>query len=108
MKLVLFLIFLFLALSVLYGIAAGVQTIAQAIARIWPRRLGEPDTRHSQAMGRDTRTGEESAPLVAQATEICQPCIAELNTLFGLYQAGALTRTEFERLKRHILLAIPS
>jgi len=108
MKLVLFFLFLFIALSVLYGIAAGVQTVAQAIARVRPRNLGKTGAGHSQATDRAVRAGEECPPLSTQPPEICQMHIAELNCLFRLYQAGALTRSEFERLKHYILLAIPA
>ena len=109
MKLIAFLIFLFLVFSVLYGIAAGVQAIARGIARVRPGKRGDgsrPSLRHARTAARQ----RDDAPPAQSGTPpaACRPCIAELNSLFALHQSGALTRSEFERLKRHVLQAIPS
>ncbi|CAB3812707.1 MULTISPECIES: SHOCT domain-containing protein [Achromobacter] len=109
MKLIAFLIFLFLVFSVLYGIAAGVQAIARGIARVRPGKRGDgSETLASPRQDRSARADDAPPAQSGTPPAACRPCIAELNSLFALHQSGALTRSEFERLKRHVLQAIPS
>lgn len=106
MKLVLFLIFLFLILSVLYGIASGVQAVGRAAGRLSPRK--HRDISCAMTESPDAGAGPEPLSHAADAPAESRHCIEELKSLFALHQCGALTRHEFDRLKRHLLAAIPS
>lgn len=84
-----FLIALFLIVCVLYGIAAGVQTVARGAA--WFTEGQAP---------------ENNAPRAASAPSPAQRSLRQLQELHGLYQNGALTEDEYEQFKQYILAGI--
>ena len=85
----LFLIALFLIVCVLYGISAGVQTIAHSAARLTKGQ-----------------TPQKAAPRAAPALSPAQRCLGQLRELHGLYQNGALSQEEYEQFKRYLLSSI--
>ena len=107
MQLLLSLIGLFLMGCVLYGLYAGVQTIARGAARLTtglhtsaPQIVAES---HPSCVAETQESLQQASQLSPSPS---QRCIGELQSLFGLYQSGALTREEFERFKQHLLSAI--
>lgn len=86
MKIIIFLLGVFLIGCVLCGIASGVQMIQRGFSRL--------------ATSRNDGKAPEASPL--------QHNIAELRELFALYQQGALTQEEFQRLKHHLVGSMES
>ena len=86
MQIIIFLLSLFLIGCVLCGIASGVQMIQRGFSRL--------------ATSRNDGKAPEVSPL--------QHNIAELRELFALYQQGALTQEEFQRMKHHLVATTES
>ncbi len=97
MKIILFLLALFAIGCVLYGISAGVQAIGRGLSQL-----------ADAASDDETPTAPRRQPAQASATGAAplQSSIAELREIFALYQQGALTQEEFERMKQCLLSQI--
>ncbi len=96
MPFILFLICIFLIFCVLYGISSGVNTVAKGISQATkyaPRKALSDD--------RPMDIAPPNAPSEAPIT--IQQRISELQALFAMHQEGALTRNEFEHLKKELL-----
>lgn len=84
MKIIFFLLVLFLIGCLLHGIAAGVQTIFRGATKL---------------------TGEIPAKASMPPSRAQSP-LNELQQLYQLYQEGALTREEFAQFKQYIFTAL--
>jgi hypothetical protein len=84
-----FLIALFLIACVLYGIAAGVQTVARGASWLSEGQVPKSNTQ---------RIVPEASP--------AQRSLRQLQELHGLYQSGALTEEEYEQFKQYLLSSI--
>ena len=120
MKIIFPLLALFAIGCVLYGISAGVQAIGRGLSRLADAASGDdasatppPTTRQLRA---EAKAASASAAAPPQPAEPSQPgapdaspmqsSIAELRDIFALYQQGALTQEEFERIKQCLLSQI--
>lgn len=105
---ILFLLGLFAIGCVLYGISAGVQLIRHGFSSLI---VGTKRARHDAPSSQSSGAAACISPTVSprnQGSRSSSPSstrhgIEELQTLFSLYQLGALTQTEFEGLKRTVL-----
>ena len=96
MQLILFLLGLFAIGCVLYGISAGVQIIVRGFARLTGnKRNNAPSTKPSL---KPWTSAPGASPIHRH--------MDELREIFALYQQGALTREEFENMKRYLLSGI--
>lgn len=83
---------LFLVGCILYGVYSGVRSVARGAQRL----SGQPPS-------------EEDTPAEAPSSPDSSPTertFRELESLFALYRSGALSKEEFEQLKRHLLASI--
>lgn len=107
---ILFLLGLFAIGCVLYGISAGVQIIQRGFSWLLEgaRSSGEHQTEHALEALPTAAPAQPSQGPPASAPEASplHRSIGELRALFALYQQGALTREEFERMKRSLLTTI--
>lgn len=85
-----FLIALFLIACVLYGIAAGVQTVARGATWLTEGQGGKSDS------------AQRAAPMPSPA----QRSLRQLQELHGLYESGALSKEEYEQFKQYLLAGI--
>ncbi len=116
---ILFLLGLFAIGCVLYGISAGVQMIQRGFAYLAPstRHRTPRKTPPMDPLPASTRSSadEPTTPQKANQPESRIPSagaspmqrgLDELRTLFALYQQGALTREEFDEMKRSLLSTV--
>ena len=100
----------FAIICALYGIAEGVQIIQRGVGRVFGigRNLGSNGTQIQKPMGKSRLLQPDAnAPDSAlHEPSTAQRCLDELEGLHTLRQKGALSDTEFEQLKRHILSSI--
>lgn len=73
----------------LCGVYASLSSVARGAGRIRSRLVAKPE------------------PVVADAAGGDPDDIDKLKSLFALYQQGALTKEEFDQLKRHLLATLP-
>lgn len=73
----------------LCGVYASLSSVAHGAGRIRSRLVAKPE------------------PVVADAAGGDPDDIGKLKSLFALYQQGALTKEEFDQLKRHLLSTLP-
>lgn len=73
----------------LCGVYASLSSVARAAGRIRSRLVAKPE------------------PVVADPAGGDPDDIDKLQSLFALYQQGALTKEEFDQLKRHLLSTLP-
>jgi hypothetical protein len=73
----------------LCGVYASLSSVARGAGRIRSRLVAKPE------------------PVVAGAAGGDPDDIDKLKSLFALYQQGALTKEEFDQLKRHLLSTLP-
>ena len=117
MQIILFLLALFAIGYVLYGISAGVQTIARGFTRLTEgmRNSAPPEEASPISLPTATaKTANDSAPEKQNqkpwgnegGASPIQRSIDELREIFALYQQGALTQAEFEGMKRTLLAPI--
>ena len=111
MQFIFFLLSLFAIGCVLYGISAGVQSIQRGFS--WMARGGWDDGAPGAQTGQSGTSNETGVPahlvLMPKAMEqvpkgfpVLQG-IGELRELFALYRQGALTKDEYEQLKRKLM-----
>ncbi|MBN9365598.1 MAG: SHOCT domain-containing protein [Comamonadaceae bacterium] len=120
---ILFLLALFAIGCVLYGISAGVQMIQRGFA--WLAESGRDDASDKKplvtplppSMGKAANAPASQREAIQPQTKASpQPAdaspmrrgIDELRDIFALYQQGALTQVEFERMKRSLLTDLKS
>lgn len=117
MQFILFLLGLFAIGCVLYGISAGVQTIARGFTRLTEgmRNSAPPEEASPISLPTATaKTADNFAPEKQNqkpwgnegGASPIQRSIDELREIFALYQQGALTQAEFEGMKRTLLAPI--
>lgn len=117
MQIILFLLALFAIGCVLYGISAGVQTIARGFTRLTEgvRNSAPPEEASPISLPTATaKTANDSAPEKQNqkpwgnegGASPIQRSIDELREIFALYQQGALTQAEFESMKQYLLTGI--
>ena len=73
----------------LCGVYASLSSVARGAGRIRSRLVAKPE------------------PVVADAAGGDPDDIDKLKSLFALYQQGALTKEEFDQLKRHLFSTLP-
>lgn len=84
---ILLLLCAFLVFCLIYGLCRSAKAVANGADRIRSHL-------HSEARpGGATPQGHRGH----------RSCMQDIQTLFALYQAGALTREEFDEAKRHLL-----
>ena len=108
MQIIIFLLSLFLIGCVLCGIASGVQMIQHVFSRLAnSRNDGKAPAAKSTSVTLPTAEPDKTKELAPEVSPL-QHNIAELRELFALYQQGALTQEEFQRMKHHLLAATES
>lgn len=112
MQLIFFLLGLFAIGCVLYGISAGVQIIVRGFARLAngmrnnapkPAPFPPPPVTACAANKPAPTRRDEKTWTSAPSSSPIHRSIDELREIFALYQHGALTQDEFERMKRFLL-----
>ena len=73
----------------LCGVYASLASVARGAGRICSRLAGKPEPLAAEVAGRDPNE------------------VDKLKSLFALYQQGALTKDEFDQLKRHLFSSLP-
>ena len=126
MKIIFPLLALFAIGCVLYGISAGVQAIGRGLSRLADAASGDDvpatpplTTRQLRAAAKAASASAAAPPQPALPEQPAQPAqtsaaaaspmqrsITELRDIFALYQQGALTQEEFERMKQRLLNSI--
>ena len=117
MKIIFPLLALFAIGCVLYGISAGVQTIARGFTRLTEgvRNSAPPEEPSPIFLPTATaKTADNFAPEKQNqkpwgnegGASPIQRSIDELREIFALYQQGALTQAEFESMKQYLLTGI--
>ena len=96
-QLIFLLLLAFAIICAMYGIAEGVRIIQRGLGRLFgigrsPAQVAVPESPLVQP----------SAPEQTQLSS-AQRCLEELKDLHILRQKGALSESEFEQLKHHIL-----
>lgn len=114
MQFIFFLLSLFAIGCVLYGISAGVQSIQRGFS--WMGKAGSDVDKQIAMPAPSTTATAAVEPTLAVQIASSSGCdqwafplrhsIGELRELFALYQQGALTREEFEGMKRQLLAGI--
>ena len=94
MKLILFLIALFILGCVLYGIYCGVAAIVRSATLCGHSPNAQISTPQRE---------NQPSPLVRVSAFTVSTTISELQALHALRQSGALTDAEFEQLKKRLL-----
>lgn len=112
-QLILFLLALFAIGCVLYGISAGVQMIQRGLASLARSTSEDGSDKKLLSPNMDKTTDRPAVwlePASAPLPKVSpmQHGIEELHALFTLYQQGALTQAEFEKMKRSLLAAFKS
>ena len=82
-------ILLFLGAVLIFFLLCGMSTSAKAVAR------GAERVR--------AQLGAQASPSPEPVHGCNQAWLQDVNSLFALYQSGALTREEFDEAKRHLL-----
>lgn len=111
MQVILFLMGLFAIGCILYGIAAGVQVFQNGFTRLAVSVRSRNST-HSekgalskQPVNEHNRTGQETFT-TESAGSATSRSLEELRLLFSLYQQGALSKEEFDVMKRSLLASV--
>lgn len=109
MKVVLFILSIFLIISILYGLYSGLHSVARALAWFNIRdssttSSGRTNTKTGAAVNIEQVHVPPAPPGASEETSTTtQKYLNELKTLFELHQCGALTKEEFEKLKNQLL-----
>jgi hypothetical protein len=85
---------LLIFLALVFWLACGIHTSANTVTR-------GADRIRSRLGGKPAPPEGEAPP--AEGHPRAQCCMRDVQSLFALYQSGALTREEFEEAKRHLL-----
>jgi hypothetical protein len=94
MKFVLFILFFCAICFFFQGIFASIRTIIRGIRQLTEKAIPPKDDRTRQLAG--------------STDSDIRICCTELQELFMMHQSGALTRDEFQQLKRHVLSTFKS
>jgi hypothetical protein len=95
MSFILFLIFIFLIFCLLYGVSSGVNLVTNGLSQ--KKKILEETTTIDVKLTDTAKLKQPEIPLGIQQ------CLSELQTLFSMYQQGALSSDEYEHLKQQLL-----